>query len=148
MTFLENFDITSLRFLVGNSKFWVATFMLFLLYLPMLMLISFVQKTSFMLFLNKFDIFEKKVLNVRASKICETFGHRWIITTYLGLWCAICVGAVECMRVVQRLPASFDRETRDWACVWVSNSILIELSFKERNKLPKADIGGNSGIPD
>lgn len=28
-----------------------------------------VQKTSFMLFLNKFDIFEKKVLDVRAYEL-------------------------------------------------------------------------------
>lgn len=36
------------------------------------------QKTSFMLFLNKFDIFEKKVLNVRVNK--SVYGFSFMAT--------------------------------------------------------------------
>lgn len=62
-----------------------------------------------MLFLNKFDIFEKKVLDVRQTEesilICasKTFGFNKCFF----------IGSVECLRVVQRLPTSFEWETRD-----------------------------------
>ena len=44
-----------------------------------------VQKTSFMLFLNKFDIFEKKVLKVRISRqFSTTLVHCWRRTISVG----------------------------------------------------------------
>lgn len=39
-------------------------------------------------------------------------------------WQFVFVGSVKCMRVVQRLPTSFNRQTRDWACIWVSISLF------------------------
>jgi len=76
------------------------------------------QKTSFMLFLNKFDIFEKKVLNVRTIQM-STLCHRWSVLSF-QFNTLHCAGSAQCMWVVQRLPASFNRETRDWTCVRVS----------------------------
>lgn len=83
------------------------------------------QKTSFMLFLNKFDIFEKKVLKVRVNRlvhiyICvDNLYQVWVID-YLHL-----IGATECVWVVQRLPASFNGKARDWECIRVRIIICL-----------------------
>lgn len=70
---------------------------------------SLMQKTSIMLFLNKFDIFEKKVLDVRAeeySHLCKQ-DFWFLLTNAFFFFHSMFIGSVECLRVVQRLPTSF-----------------------------------------
>jgi hypothetical protein len=94
------------------------------------------QKTSFMLFLNKFDIFEKKILNVRAVQTF-TLRHWWEnLLSFFSVY-YLCVGPTQRMWMVQRLSASFNRETRDRACIWVSKVVdfwLIKHSWWSLSK--------------
>ncbi|RZC15197.1 Guanine nucleotide-binding protein alpha-1 subunit isoform C [Glycine soja] len=53
------------------------------------------EKTSFMLFLNKFDIFEKKVLNVRTIQM-STLCHRWSVLSF-QFNTLHCAGSAQCM---------------------------------------------------
>uniref|UniRef100_I1K8H5 Guanine nucleotide-binding protein alpha subunit n=1 Tax=Glycine max TaxID=3847 RepID=I1K8H5_SOYBN len=53
------------------------------------------EKTSFMLFLNKFDIFEKKILNVRTIQM-STLCHRWSLLSF-QFNTLRCAGSAQCM---------------------------------------------------
>lgn len=80
------------------------------------------QKTSFMLFLNKFDIFEKKILKVRTIHM-STLCHRWSVLSF-QFNTLHCAGSAQCVWVVQRIPASFNREARDRTRVRVSKLFI------------------------
>jgi len=76
-----------------------------------------------MLFLNKFDIFEKKILEGKSDRHIPVHfvidGRISIVIHFRLLVYHLCAGSTQCMWLVQRLSTSFNRETRDWACIWV-----------------------------